>query len=793
MSDKLPAATDNGDRTEIPVTTMESSPLVGTTRRRFVRRQPIKIVVLTLVFTVLLFAITKGWKLNLYNPITYAGDALEMASYLGRDYVFNDLRERFFAPFGAEHSSRLRYVINFFFQPNSTLFVIAYSLTRDNIAALNLYYLFTFPLAFISAYWVYGRMKLPDPFRFGSAALYAMMPFHFQRGVLHLMESSYFFAPLLMYTVLQVFIARPYFHSYVDGNWRWSLKHKRDWCLLGVMVFLSGINEYHQLFFMMVLGLAALAASVRHGNHRTLAGGAVLIAAAGLATIAKMYLSGLVKEPGLELSLIDTAISGYGEEELYGLKLIQTILPLSGNPLAFMRTIRSTYDAAHVVNENGTVALGLCGAIGFVYLIAHGVVAIIRKRPKDGILNVCSLVTLCCVLIATVGGLGSVVGTVGTLLSGPQSLLAQVRCYNRIIVFIGFFSYYACSVMIMRLAFRAAASTASRFTKSAVISLVWLPIFGFSLWDQVPFYLENSKDGSIRCASDRQFFRGIEAQVAPHSLIFQYPFNLHHGEVNAAAGYNYADGIRPYLNSQTLRFTFGGDSGSLQANWLEETAMLPPERMVQRLCEYGFSGILVHRKLFKQPQREWAEIEIQLSSLLGTSLQESEDKDFSFASLDGFCATTGVAKLDLVSERVRLLRNDNLAEGIDFRKAGYPVFLGQVSGVSTREPWGRWTSGPVAKFAFKKNLPKKFIFEITANAFGPNIGKPVKVRVDGIEKSFIIANNTANTYELVFKTTGRARTLEIIPPQPTSPNELDPASGDNRKLGIGLISLKIKT
>ena len=137
-----------------------------------------------------------------------------------------------------------------------------------------------------------------------------------------------------------------------------------------------------------------------------------------------------------------------------------------------------------------------------------------------------------------------------------------------------------------------------------------------------------------------------------------------------------------------------------------------------------------------------------------------------------------------------------LAEGIDFRLQEYPNFLAEVSGMATYEPWARWTDGttrPIAKFRFKQPLPKKFTLEIKAVAFGPNNGMPVKVRVGGVEKTFVITPKVdADTYRLVFKTDGTGDTLEIIPPKPTSPKEIDSKSGDTRKLGIALITLKIK-
>ena len=137
-----------------------------------------------------------------------------------------------------------------------------------------------------------------------------------------------------------------------------------------------------------------------------------------------------------------------------------------------------------------------------------------------------------------------------------------------------------------------------------------------------------------------------------------------------------------------------------------------------------------------------------------------------------------------------------MAEGIDFAKPGYPTFVADVQGVSIREDWGRWTDGkaaPVAKFRFKQPLPKNFTLVIKANAFGPNLGKEVKVRVGSVEKTFVHKDGAkADTYRLAFELPGVADSIEIAAPQPTSPQDLNPASPDQRKLGIGLIRMQFE-
>lgn len=136
-----------------------------------------------------------------------------------------------------------------------------------------------------------------------------------------------------------------------------------------------------------------------------------------------------------------------------------------------------------------------------------------------------------------------------------------------------------------------------------------------------------------------------------------------------------------------------------------------------------------------------------------------------------------------------------LAEGIDFTRPGYPTFVAEVSGVARHEPWGRWSdanTSPTVKIRFKEPLPAKFTLELVAKPFGPNVDKPVKVVVGKVEKSFSAKVNPKNMYSVSFDKIKGVDTIEIVPAKPTSPNEVNPQSGDRRKIGLGLIALRIK-
>lgn len=137
-----------------------------------------------------------------------------------------------------------------------------------------------------------------------------------------------------------------------------------------------------------------------------------------------------------------------------------------------------------------------------------------------------------------------------------------------------------------------------------------------------------------------------------------------------------------------------------------------------------------------------------------------------------------------------------LAQGIDFKKDGYPTFITQVSGMSGSEPWGRWSDadagGTLVRFTFKDKLPATFKLVVTANAFGPNEGKPIQVKAGQVSQDWTIKNAAdPGTYTINFEKVD-GNTLEFTPPAPTSPASLNKDTPDPRKLGIAFVSLKIE-
>lgn len=135
-----------------------------------------------------------------------------------------------------------------------------------------------------------------------------------------------------------------------------------------------------------------------------------------------------------------------------------------------------------------------------------------------------------------------------------------------------------------------------------------------------------------------------------------------------------------------------------------------------------------------------------------------------------------------------------LAEGIDFAHPGYPEFLSEVSGMSGVESWGRWTDANLANsatFHFKQTLPAKFTLEITGYAIGPNVGQPIRVQIGNVEKILTFTDMPAQTTTTAFEGVQAADVISLAVPNSIQPSAISD-SADTRKLGLALVSLKIR-
>lgn len=125
---------------------------------------------------------------------------------------------------------------------------------------------------------------------------------------------------------------------------------------------------------------------------------------------------------------------------------------------------------------------------------------------------------------------------------------------------------------------------------------------------------------------------------------------------------------------------------------------------------------------------------------------------------------------------------------------GLPEQVKAITGVSGVEEWGRWSDAnlaPAVDIDYVDPLPKRFDLVLRARAYGNNVGEPISVRV-GDEERFVSLGEQDSTVTLRFDNPRGAQKISITPPAPTEPKESASGGFTPKKLGIGLVSLKVE-
>ena len=302
---------------------------------------------------------------------------------------------------------------------------------------------------------------------------------------------------------------------------------------------------------------------------------------------------------------------------------MQLLLPVANHRIEVFKAVTNGYNRFHTVNENITASLGVIGSAGFIALLGILLVPGIKKKPfhELAVLNITSF------LLATIGGFSSVISILALGLQGSSSPFVQARSYNRISIFIAFFSFLCIGLIITKY-------LPVRGKKGWVISCAAsLVILGFGLYDQIPpaFITQFQQSNLLKesYASDKAFINDIEHQIQKNAKVFQLPFVVHHHEWPKELSY-YTESLKPYLHSKNLKWTYGGDKGSKQVQWYRTVSSLSPQKMLHQLAMTGFSGIYIDRTGFED---NGANLEKSLTELTGIKPFVSMGERYAFFNL----------------------------------------------------------------------------------------------------------------------------------------------------------------
>ncbi|MDQ2841719.1 MAG: hypothetical protein M3Y72_11900 [Acidobacteriota bacterium] len=423
--------------------------------------------------------------------------------------------------------------------------------------------------------------------------IYALQPFTFYRGVSHF-NLMFYLVPLLAMGAIEIAAGRvPAHRSLGLDAARGSRRPQLIPILRTIPTYLclaclaQGFTYIYYAFFSAVLfGVAALLALTVHRRRGALVASFVAIAIMCGAALVNLVPSLVYwSEHGTNPAM---AYKSPVEAEIYGLKLRHLLTPIPENPFPPLKYIQKKLDNAGFDDqyENATSRLGTIGSVGFLFLLASALASCLRKPFGDdrssGILGACSALTLTCVLLAAVGGFGSLFNVF---------VAPDIRSYNRIVVFIDFFAIAAIGLLLTR----ASAWCLRRHWPKPILrgALGVLVVFGVADQAVVAIYWGRAARQS-QFQSEGKFVRSVEAALPRNASVFELPFTTFPAETPPFKMSIYDQGM-PYLHSDSLRWSWGAMSGREGAEWIQQTSTLPVKNMLARLSDAGFSGIWIDR------------------------------------------------------------------------------------------------------------------------------------------------------------------------------------------------------
>jgi phosphoglycerol transferase len=486
--------------------------------------------------------------------------------------------------------------------------------TRHFGLVMNLFYLLTFPATCLSTMYVLRQFRLGYPAAFLGSLLYTFLPYHFLRGEMHAFLAAYYLIPFVALLMFRVASERPPLLK--AGSIRLDWRRSGSIAALIICVITGSSGVYHAFFACFLILVAGLAVAAAQRRWAPLVSALIMLSV--IATVVLLCLS-----PHLFLGHRNISARVSGDAETYALKITQLLLPVSGHRLPALAALKSNYwQAAPLVNENDEATLGLVGSLGFVFLLVWAALRLMGansrcfNRDDQQTLSLAALLTLASTLLATIGGLGSLFA----LLVSPQ-----IRSYNRISIFIGFFALLAVVLLIDRAGARLLKPSSKLFYYFGLALLGVIGIYDQTTPGFIPDY--NSVQAAFR--SDARFVREIEKKVPRGAMIFQLPYMTY----PEASSYDLARG---YLHSKTLRWSYGAMMNERSDLWVRSSQEQPPSEMVRRLAGAGFSGIYLDRKLLAE---NGPAMEAELSRILGEQPLISQESQLSFFSLESYRAT----------------------------------------------------------------------------------------------------------------------------------------------------------
>ncbi len=434
------------------------------------------------------------------------------------------------------------------------------------IPAANLGSLFAHLSAALTFYLCCRYLRIRTDLSFTVALLYGFAFFIFWRDLRHLLLAFIFTVPLAIVV------------SWIVGKAsRLHWKTTRVWGCLAVAFVLGQGSPFNLAMFLQFVLIAGFFAWKVKGRIQNLKIALACVAVGGGGFIATNGGTFLYQaEHGPNALALERE---YLHAEIFALKPMELIVPPPEHRLAPMAAIGKKYDEEQkIVGENFSPYLGVVGIGALVWLLAEAYAWLIgrsRKRPAWTILIQMHWVLFFCML----GGLNSLIAFGGFRL---------FRASNRFSVFI-----FALALLFLALRLGPLMQNWNRGKRYCMLGCILL----VGLLDQVPHPLTGEALVSVeeRLSSDIEFGMKLESELEPGAMVFQMPVVGFPEGLDVFSMEKY-DHSRPYLHTESIRFSYGANKGRTHDSWQMIAEWLPAGSLVNYLQRMGFEAIIVNKK-----------------------------------------------------------------------------------------------------------------------------------------------------------------------------------------------------
>lgn len=491
-------------------------------------------------------------------------------------------------------------------------------------ATMNLYYLATYPLTVITSLFVFRRMRVSTPIAVVGSVLFAFMPYHFQRGEIHLFLAGIYIIPLSCLMILRIGIGLPPFIRHDDKGESYEFRSLRTLGYVIIAALTASAGIYYAFFACFFLFVAGIYESFTLRSVKRLVVTFIAITMIAIGVFINIapsffYMQKNGRNP-------EVARRSPNETASYALTIIPMILP---DPDHRIDLFESTVTRANNGSPSvpWSASLGMFGASGMLFLLGWLILAKGReinvKKRFYSMIDLLSVLNISAVLLAVVGGFGFFLALV---------ISPQIRAYNRIGIFIGFFSILAVLLVLDILR--------SKYVRTNIRSAVFfgslfIVLVGGVLDQTNNQFVPNYDLSSEAFARDEAFIERIESVLPDSGMVFQLPYLPfpESQELNNMNDYNH---LRGYLHSNTLRWSYPAMRGREGDHWIKRVSDLPSNQMLKELAGAGFQGVYINRDGYPDGG---VEIERQIAEELRVVPIVNEDNTLVFYDMTYYTAT----------------------------------------------------------------------------------------------------------------------------------------------------------